>query len=428
MGWDEKNKEFNISIGASKHKNAYKAGCEVAQDAFKNFYEKPDFILLFCSEDYEDNGGLKNFLKGFHENLPYNVPVVGGTICGFLTNKGCFARGAVALAVSHPNINISIGYGENTKRNPKKAAKNCIKKLKPGLSNKYEHKIIFTFVSGTKNPRIPGIKDPSQISSKIFAKISLTLLPLIKKVFKKGLGVENDVLEYLTKDLSDYNFIHGSMASGAPYLRNFQFYNKTLLKDAVVTLALETNHPFDLDFTSGTKETDKDFKVTKTTKNKEIILTINNQPALSEFKRLMNWNEKDTIDRKWTDIAVRYPVAYKKNGKIINRPHLMVLGNYLGLIGKIEKKHAFIGKLEAKNIINSTNDVLNAENPSFGFFSACFSMRDFLGIKVFKIQDILKDYFKDKPFLVIFVGGEGIYKPEEGLYYNTASFTSAIFH
>jgi len=428
MDWDEKNKEFKISIGASKHKNAYKAGCEVAQGALKNFYKKPDFIMLFCSEDYEDNGGLKNFLKGFHENLSYNVPVVGGTICGFLTNKGCFARGAVAVAVSYPNINISIGYGENTKRNPKKAAKKCIKKLKPGLSKKYEHKILFTFISSTKTLKIPGIKDPSQIKSKTLAKLSLKLFSLFQKTILKGFGREMEVIEYIKNDLTSYNLIHGSATSGAPYPRNFQFYNKKILKDAAVILALESDIPVDLDFTTGTKETNKKFLITDISRDRTIIKEINNKPALPELLKIMNWSERDILDVKWTDIAVRYPISYKKNDKIINRPHLMILGDYLGVISKIEKNNVFVGKLEAKNIINSTNDVLNAENPSFGFFSACFSMRDFLGIKVFKIQELLNDYFKDKPFLVIFVGGEGMYKPEEGLYYNTASFTSAIFH
>lgn len=426
MGWDEK--AFKVSIGTSKQKNAYDAGCEVIQKTLKKINNKPDFIMLFCSEDYEDNGGLKNFLKGVHEYLSYDIPVVGGTICGFLTNEGCFARGAVALAVSYPNMNISIGYGKNTKRNPKKAAKNCLKKLKPNLSKKFEHKILFTFISGTKNPKIPGIKDTSLISSKILANLSLILLILIEKILNKGFGKEMQVLDYITKDIPDYNLIHGSVTSGAPYLRNYQFYNKKIFKDSVIILALESDITFDLDFTTGTSETEKKIKITKFSKDKKIIKEINNGKPYFEFLKIMNWSEKEIADRKWTDIAVRYPIVYKKNGKLLNRPHLMVLGDFFGCVARIEEENAFIGKLEAEKIINSTYDVLRYNTPSFGFFSACFSVRDFLGIKIFKVQDILNNYFNKKPYLVLFVGGEAIYKPDDALYYNTESFASTIFY
>jgi hypothetical protein len=43
------------------------------------------------------------------------------------------------------------------------------------------------------------------------------------------------------------------------------------------------------------------------------------------------------------------------------------------------------------------------------------------------VQKKLKQYFKDKPFLLIYSGSEAIYKPDEGLDFLNETITSAIF-
>jgi hypothetical protein len=419
---------FKVAVITSTKKDAYAAGKEVAVKTLEKLGCNPDLFLLFATEHYADNGGFGEFLKGIWEELPDNTPLAGGSVLSFLTNQGCYAQGAVGLAINYPNMNVTIGYGKNTKRNYKKAAKNCLKMIKPNIKNSYKNKILISFISSTKPAKIPSVKDNNFIGSKLLAKISLSMVSLMEKTVQKGFGREHDILEEIVKTMPDFSLIHASMVGNAPYTRNFQFFKKKVFKDSALLLALESDIPFNMRFETGAQKTDKIFKITKLSRNKKVVKAINNKPAFPELKRIMGWSEKTIEDVKWTDRAVRYPMVYEKNGKLILRPWLTVLGDYLGTTAKIEKNELFIENMTPEKILMATDGVLTGNNPIFGFFSACLSQRDYLGIKVFQVQEKLKQYFQEKPFLLLYVGGEGMYKPDEGLYYLTESLTSVIFH
>lgn len=421
---------FKVAVGTSIQKDAYSAGKEVAEKTLEKLGCKPDLFLLFATEQYDDNGGFEEFLRGIWRVLPEDTQLAGGTVIGFLNNDGCYALGATALAINYPNMNISIGHGQNTKRNPKKAANKCFKMIKKQEKNQYSEKIIMSFISATKNPKIslPGVQDLSFINSRILARLSLFMMSFFQKFLKKGIGKEHELLEEIIKKLPNYNIIHASMANGAPYLRNFQFLNKNVFKDDAVMVAIESDMSFHLDFSTGAKKSDIQFKITKISKNKKIIKKINNKPAFGEFLKIMDWTEKTTGDFKWTERGIKYPIAFEKNSKIILRPILLIMGDFMGAISKIEDKNVFVADMDSDSIVNATDEVLKPKKPIVGFFSSCLSQRDFLAIKVFQVQEKLKKYFQEKPFLLIYAGGEAIYKPNESLYYLNQSLSSAIFH
>jgi len=432
MGKDNQINSSSIktAVGTSTKKDAYTAGKEVAEKTLKKLNDTPDLFLLFATEHYADNGGFEKFLEGVWEILPKKTILAGGSINGFLNNDGCYALGTTALAIKNPNMNITVGHGKNTKRNAKKAAKQCIKMIKKQEKNEYSNKIIFSFISSTKNFKIniPGMRDTSYINSKILARFALLIMGILQKLLKKGLGKEQEVLEEIIKKLPQYYLIHGSMTSGAPYIRNYQFLNDKVYKDDAIMIALDIDLPFNLNFSTGAKKTDIKFKITKISKNKKIIKEINNKPAFTEFLKIMNWTEKEIGDFKWTDRGVRYPIAFEKNSKIMLRPPLLIMGNFMGVIGKIENNNVFIADISSEAVTQATDENLTIKKPLFGYFSTCFSQRDYLGIKVFQVQEKLKNYFQEKPFIMIYVGGEGMYKPNENLYYLTESLTSVIFH
>ncbi|MEM0466983.1 MAG: hypothetical protein QXX20_05230 [Candidatus Thermoplasmatota archaeon] len=82
---------------------------------------------MFSTIHYEKHGGFQEFLNGVWEVLREGTPLVGGTVAGFMNNYGCYTHGATALAVSYPYMDVAVGYGRNTKRNPKKAARQYVK-------------------------------------------------------------------------------------------------------------------------------------------------------------------------------------------------------------------------------------------------------------------------------------------------------------
>ncbi|PNX48255.1 MAG: hypothetical protein BV459_02695, partial [Thermoplasmata archaeon M11B2D] len=150
--------KFEAAVGMSRKWDAREAGREVAETAIKKLSRPPDFFLLFSTIHYEKHGGFQEFLNGVWDVLPKGTPLVGGTVAGFMNPEGCYTRGATAMAVSYPNMNVAVGFGKNTKRNPLTAARKCAKMLKEGLKeSSYQNKFIMTIISGGLGPQILGM-------------------------------------------------------------------------------------------------------------------------------------------------------------------------------------------------------------------------------------------------------------------------------
>jgi len=420
---------LKTAVGTSTLKNSYDAGKEIGEKILKKLDCKPSFVLLFSTLHYEKyDGGLKDVLEGIWSVLPVDTPLAGGTVPGFLNIDGCYARGVTAFAINYPNMNVTIGYGKNTKRNPKKAARHAVEMIKTNLKDEYKNKFIFSFISGAKNPDIPGVKNTNIINSKIKARMMLLMISFMQKVFQMGFGKEEEVLQQMTKELPEFNIIHSSSYSMPPFKENYQFYNKEVLDECAIFVAVDTELDFDIDFATGAEKTNIDFKITQINKNRTVIKKLNNKPPLKEFIDKMGWDHDTFQEFKWAEITSKHPMAYIKNDKIILRPPLLILGNYMGFLTKIEENNIFVTKITPDQMVHAVDEIIKPIKPEFGFFTSCIARRDFLGIKTFKVQEKMKKYFKDKDFLLIYSAGEGIYKPEEGFYFLNETITSAIFH
>lgn len=419
---------LKTAVGTSTLKNSYDAGKEIGEKILKKLDCKPNLVLLFSTLHYEKyDGGLKDLLKGIWSVLPEDTQLAGGTVPGFLNIDGCYARGVTAFAINYPNMNVTIGYGKNTKRNPKKAARHAVEMIKTNLKCEYKNKFIFSFISGAKNPDLPGVKNTNVINSKIKARMMLSMISFMQKVFQKGFGKEEEVLEHVIKELPDFNIIHSSSYSMPPFNENYQFYNKEIVDEYAIFVAVDTDLDFDIDFATGAEKTNIDFKITQINKNRTVVKKLNNKPPLKEFIDKMGWDDSTFQEFKWVDITSKNPMAYIKNDKIILRPPLLILGDYMGFLTKIEENNIFVTKITPDQMIHAVDEILKPIKPEFGFFTSCIARRDFLGIKVFKVQEKMKEYFKDKDFLLVYSAGEGVYKPEEGLYFLNETITSAIF-
>jgi len=427
MVGDEYKPELEAAVGTSTKKDAREAGREVAKNTLSKMKSKPDFFLLFPTAHYESQGGFKEFLSGVWEILPEGTPLIGGTMAGFLNHQGVYARGATALAVSYPNMDVTIGYGKNTKRNHKKAAKNCAMMLKNGLKNNHENKIIFSFISASEIISIPGLKDITNIKSKLLAKTMLPMFSFVQKVFQKGLGNEQEVLEHLTKMLPEFNILHGSAMNSVSLETNYQFFNKKVLTKAALCLAIETDMNFRLEYANAAEKMNIEFKITDMSKNRRIIKKINNKPAFKELQRIMDWQSGELHEDRWLKTFMEFPFMFYKNNKISIRCVGMIVGSYLGFFSKIENEEASMAHMSQSRMVEAVEEVLTCNKPEFGFLTSCINRQAFLGIKVYDVQEKLKRYFKEKPFLLVYAGGEGIRKHGEELEYLNESITSAIF-
>ena len=421
--------KLEVAVGTSTKQDARDAGREVAENTLKQMKSKPNFFLLFSTIDYAYNGGFQEFLNGVWEVLPEGTPLVGGTVFGFLNQQGCYAKGATALAVSYPNMDVTIGYGRNTKRSPKKATRHCVKMIKNGLKNRYKNKFMLSVISGFTLPKASGKTEVAFVKSAILARMTMPVLKFYQKVLQKGFGNEEEILEKLTGELSEFELIHGSSQDNMKVTRRYEFFNKNVFTNSIVCLGLETDIDFNLNFRTGVTGLEGgniELKKIELSKDRRLIKKIDGKPAYPEFLRLMNWNE-ESLEIKAIDRIIRFPVAFYKNDKILVRVILLILGNSLGFLHKFEGNNGFVVHMTQQKLIESLDELLTVDEPRFGFFVSCCFYQMFLGYKVFEVQEKMKKYFQDKPFLFVSMAGEGIYKPDEGLYYLNETTVSAIF-
>ena len=422
---------LEAAVGMSRTWDAREAGREVARSTIEKLNRPPDFFLLFSTIHYEKNGGFQELLEGVYDVLPPDTPLIGGTVTGFMNNFGCFSRGVTALAVSCPETQVAIGYGRNTKRNPRKAARNCVKMIKNNLKDSnYKNNFLLNLVSGGEIPDILGLGRRKVIRSGLTPKMMTNLLGFSQYVLQKGAARDDEVIEEIIKELPDFYMLGGGTYDDGRGLKNYQFFNKKVLRNSVISLAINTNHDLNVLTTHNMKKSNVKFKITKISKDGRTIREINNKPAASEFIKLMNWPEEYINDKNWYNIAYHFPLGFQtENSGIAPRIIPVILGESLITTIRSKDSESSVLTIDGRNLLKSIDENLNSfpDAPLFGLISSCTTRLITMGRSIYEARDYLLNYFKDKPFLVFYVGGESTYSKENGLNFVNMSFNSAIF-
>jgi hypothetical protein len=423
--------EVEAAIGMSRKWDARKAGREVAETAISKLKEPPNFFLLFSTIHYEKNGGFQEFLNGVWDVLPTGTPLIGGTVAGFMNNYGCFSRGASALAVSYPSMDVAIGVGKNTKRNPHRAAKQCAAMIQDTLKKSpYKNKFLLNFISGPVMPSIPGVGQKKYIRSGFVSKFATQALGLSQATVQKGLGREDEIFEETSQQLPDYQMILGTSMDDYKGMRNYQFYNDTLLTNAVVNLGLATDLNFNVCTTHGMKETDLHFTITKLGASHHAICKINDKPAVPELLRLLDWPEGFLTEETMLHTILYYPISLKRRGREVPVVTPLIMKDYIFVPCIIDDGEVSILTVSGKDLINAVKENLaffNEVRPEFGLCSTCMTILQTLGSKTNIIQEEIHKYFKDKSFLLFYSAGEGTFSPMKDITYANMSFNTAIF-
>lgn len=426
-----KEEKFEAAIGMSRKWDSRQAGQEVAETAIKNLTFPPDFFLLFSTIHYEKYGGFQEFLNGVWDVLPKGTPLVGGTVTGFMNNYGCFSRGASALAVSCSSMDVAVGVGKNTKRNPKRAAKQCAEIIYNNLNKSpYTKKFLLNFISGPVMPSIPGVGQKKYIRSGFISKFAMQALGLSQALVQKGLAREDEIFEETTKQLPDYEMILGTSMDDNRGIKNYQFFNDNILTNAVVNLGLATNLDLNVCTTHGMKKTNRNFTITKLGARRHAICKINTKPAVQELLRLLEWPEDFLTEETLIHTLLYYPISLKRRGREVPVVMPLIMKDSIFVPCIIDDGDVSILTVSGKDLINAVKENLHyfdGIQPEFGLFSTCITILQTLGRKTNIVQEEISNYFKDKPFLLFYSAGEGTYSPTKDITYANMSFNTAIF-
>ncbi len=418
--------DFEAAVGMSRKWDAREAGREVAETAIQKLHNPPDFFLLFSTIHYEKHGGFKEFLNGVWDVLPKGTPLIGGTVAGFMNNYGCYTRGTSAIAVSSLNIDVDVGVGYNSKRNPGKAVDSLFEKI--GKKSKYDHNVLIEVLPTAVIPKIPGIGQKNVILSKKIGNSFLKLLPAMKKL-NYGYDRADDILDLLSDRFKNRIIIGGCTMDDNKMLRNYQFHGHDIEKNTLLGLNISVPSKIYTETITGYKVQDKTFNINKLSTDKHIVKKIDGNGARSAFFNKLNLkiDEKDAVYQLYKN-AFYYPLGFKK-GNIWHACMIgLIYGENLIFANKVEDTTLTLLHLSIENSINKLNESINnlsEKNPICVFGFACETFLETLGKNIFDIQNSFKKF--ETPFLVPFVAGESIYTPEIGSHHLYESINLIAF-
>jgi hypothetical protein len=407
---------FEIGIGTSQNWDPEKAAEEAVNIAMEKLTNQPTFVMLYSTICYEKNNGFQKILNIIYNKIPAKTPLIGGTVTGFINNSGCYTRGITILTCYSDEIEIMTSFGNNTKRNPKKATLDALNQL--NLNNS-KNELIFSIISGGKIPFIPFFKQGRVIPSKILGKLTCMLFPYFG-LFKKGVAKEDEILDTIISNFPEINLFSISTMDDEKMEHNYQFFGTKVISDCIIMLKIVSKFNIKLLTEHGLIPI-KTATITKIGKENQIIYSINNNSARLEFLNIMDW-PKEYLTEKIYDKVFFYPLAFKKNNFYYPFIPGLFLGDSIIATYKIPTEEVYIMASSGKQLLNAVETNLSKINPRFVLMSECGLRLQALGKKVFQEKALLDVKFKNFPYLSLYVGGEATYTKEQGLKYGNSTF------
>jgi len=400
-------KTLESSVGMSRVWDARKAGQEVAKNTITNLDNPPSFFLLFSTIHYEKHGGFNEFLNGIWDVLPSGTPLIGGTVAGFMNQNGCYTRGATGLAVYSENLEIEVGIGHNTKRNPKKAVGECFSNFKGINDNK--NQFIFEIVSGAEIPNFPRIGRHSVIKSKRMGEASVKLLPIISRL-NMGADKADEILDNIINHFPKSKLIGLTCMDDRKFVHNYQFFNDKVFENALCLMKINSNLNFELNTSFGLVERHMDEFDFELNHDKRLVQKINSNIATEELLNIVGITKDNVrmLDRFYSQ-SFYYPFGYYMDDFIHACIVSGILGEKIYFANKVAKNKLKLFQLTGKQIFNSTEKIFSSLNVNndLVFMIMCETYIETLGCQIYNIYNFIKNKIKI-PFLILFVSGESV--------------------
>jgi len=394
--------ELKVGVGLSRKWDAREAGREVAETTLEKMDgENPKFFLLFSTIHYEKYGGFQELLNGVWDVLPEGTALIGGTVAGFMTREGVFSRGVAALATSG-NFNVSSGFSEGVRKNPKKASIDIANKI--GKNNS----LVMVFPPGPSMPNVKGGEKLIVTKSKTMAKLAPRLLEISTTRLNKGVGREMEILEELSRQISS-DIVGSSTIDDNRYDNNYQFFINRFFSDAIVSIGLDKIN-YDL-YTMETMPIPKSwYKVSKKKAFDHVVEEIEGKKALSVYMKELGYMENMIFDephlvhRRFVFVPA---VTKDEHGGYHPRCPGTFYGGSLGFGHPIFDYIGF-SSTNGEYILNSFTEFYgkyNAKEVKFLLVFSCAVLFEALGSGAYIINEKLRDIYGGD-YLMLFGGGE----------------------
>ena len=187
---------MKVGIGYDNQKNFISLGKKVAENAIKNGnIEKPALVIAFCSGQVDH----EEFFKGFQIVVGNQVPIIGGSAIGIITNENLSYEGypSGAAIIESEAIRLSVASADDLDKNEKLAGQKLAKKL----SDSIDGRLLLIFYDSIKNA--PTETTPPVINA------SPPLIEGIEEMLKSNVPIIGGGI------IGDYEFNHTKQFCGS---------------------------------------------------------------------------------------------------------------------------------------------------------------------------------------------------------------------
>jgi len=374
---------IKAGVGKSKVSDPFEAGAEVCNAALEKA-GGANLIFAFSTVAYEQ----EKMLAGIR-SVSKEIPLVGCSTSGEITDEGSFSKHVVAMAFKSDNIEFNIGIGQGADKNSFKAGEKAAKEVK-----KRAKKPISLFIM-----LLDGL-----------AENGAAAVRGIQKVFGKNFPI-----------------IGGSAGDDFQFKKTYQYYNEQILTNAAIGIGLSGRFSFGVGVKHGWEPIGLPMKVTKAKGGK--LIEVNNRPALSIYEDYFGKKAEELVKEPIARMAYTYPLGMSVEGSSELLIRDVVIANEKGeincaaeipegseirlMLGDPEKAIQAV-KEAAGNALNQ----LKETKPKVIFVFDCMARNKLLGPRVGEeisaIQNVLG---KEVPLIGFYTYGEqaplgGILEPK----------------
>lgn len=419
-------KNVFAGVGISTADDPFAAGKEAVEKAIdemkKHGGKIPTFGLVFCSGGKygKDDKTIKKLVDGAH-SVFNDTPWVGCTTCGEISNYGATTNSCVACAISSEYLQVGIGVGDDVHKKPQKAGELAVKE---SITNLRREKIV--------TPYLKYLAEKREKSTELMKMYYYFVLLFSPGHTFDGSGLEDEVLAGVYESIGKQTpVIGGTAADDAKLIKNYEFTNGKIFKDAAIAMTISTGIKVGFAYGHGYTQTDDTGVVTKSEGRK--VIEINKKPAAEAYADMIKidlgelWSKKTEIMTNLTPFAkaaVKYFSA-KMDPKMIpfastaftnafgivdlygsiaiRIPVRVVDGNKLLFTEKMPKNMVLNKlKIDPKKVIEAENDtIIEAKNdagaePKVIFIFDC-SLRKIFALGEEKIDEIIKSIKRKYP-------------------------------
>ncbi|MBR9707745.1 MAG: hypothetical protein GOV15_04880 [Candidatus Diapherotrites archaeon] len=421
---------FNVGVASSGDPDSDRAAAQAVGKAILRLGMEPKAIFLYATDNYcKSKEDRNNLLTSAANAVGSNIPLVGGTVTGFVCPDGCFSRGVVAVAFGGSNLEVMPVFVNemrfNTVEKAKRYGNELGKKLRalPG-----KNKLVMEVTPGPTEPQVFSNPNVESISQNIpfwaFSRIRDFLFD-VSVGLDYAQAMEEDFLNALSGGINEVLVAGLSSFDGTKALRNYQFYGGHSFVSAFVGLGFSLDNEIilkrdlPLNFSGIHIDAEKGY-------HNFCIDKIDGLPAVDGYLKAMNWPKsfKKSHISEIFEKTFYYPLSFREGERVYAFPAGMFIGKSIGVNRHIRSRDVEVCYSSANLLFKSVGsylDLIKSKPVAFSFFTGGAHVPSFLGSKLYSLKDLIEEKIPGLPYVFLFGAGEHSKFKNEAPFFNNFS-------